>query len=147
MSMMINAAALIPSTTRQFLGGTMQLANNGLNSNVPQTGADLSIPDMFQALQGSLPMGGQQPTFNPLDKPDNPFNILDSRQLYNIDPMTAVNLATAIGGLPPQQAQNNRPGLLGPDILNNITPMNAIALAQALAGPIIAPLQQNGLMA
>ena len=92
-------------------------------------------------------MGGQQPNVNPLNKPENPFNIMDSSQLYNIDAMAAVNLATAIGGLPPQQTSNNPPGLLGPDILNNITPMSAIALAQALAGPIIAPLQQNGLIA
>ncbi len=119
-----NAASLFPPATRQLL-------NVGLQA--------LQSTQAFSV--GSSGLGGIS------GRSANPFSLADPQMLNNIDPFTAVSLATAIGGLPPQ-AQSQSPGvaLLGGNTLNNINPMNAVALATALAGPLL-PARQGGLLA
>jgi|GEM_PF-5517901 hypothetical protein len=153
MSIMMNTANLIPSTTHRLLAGGQQLSAAGSRQSAEATfssaepGPDLLLFNAFETFQGNPIPQSPPPAPMGLNKAENPFNILDPGSLYNLNPMVAVQLATSIGGLPPQLPQSSQGSLLGPDILNNITPMNAIALAQALAGPLIAPLQQSGLMA
>lgn len=125
------SSSFFPPATRQLLGGNIQQA-------LQQT-----------SLFGQSPLLGGGSGLNGFSgKSNNPFNLLGNGSLNNIDPFTAVSLATAIGGLPPR-AQSNRQSptaaLLGSDNLNNINPMNAVALATALAGPLLASRQGGGM--
>lgn len=131
--MMNNTAAFIPQNTQQFLGGGLF---QGLSSLAGQSTPNTFLSGGFQPLQGNFPT----------DKTNNPFNVLDPSMMYNIDPMYAVNLATAIGGLPMQQTTSDPADIFSPGMLNNISPMDAIALAQAIVGPILSQ-QPTGMLA